>query len=143
MKSTGYEALYRRPGGDKRFSNGGTRSSGKTLRSKGDSLPHGGSGSLKSVDLSSVGGSARNSRANSRRELEAEMAAVQSPVIFHPATPSKGKGVRKSPAASPDSAQFVDMVRNVRSRPGQSSPYELLHLDPHAEDIFVEKQKQK
>ena len=123
MESTGYEALNRRPGGDSRFSNGGTRGSGKTLQSKGDILSQGGSGPLKSADLHSVGGSQHgNSRPTSRRELHAEMAAARSPVVLHPVNPPSkiGKpGVREeSPAASPvGSAQFVEMARNVRRRP--------------------------
>ena len=142
MESTGYETQNHRPGGDKHTSNAGTRSCGKTLHSKDTFIPPAGSGSLKSADFHSVGGSARNSRGNSRRELQAEMTAVQSPVFFHPATPGSKPGVRKSsPVAPPDSAEFSDMVRNARRRPTHSSPSDLLHLDPHAKDIFVEKQK--
>ena len=159
MESTGYEALNRRPGGDRRFTNGDTRSSGKTLPSGSvKNLPyknggashftsHGESRPTKSKDLQSDGSfhSCGNSRPTSRRELQAEMAAVRSPVVLHPATPgSIGKpGARKeSPAASPmGSQQFVDTARNVRRRPSESTPYNLRYIDTHAEDIFVHKNK--
>ena len=122
MESTGYETLNRRPGGAKHTSNGGTRSSGKTLHSKDTVIPSAGSRSMKSADLQSVGGSAKNSRGNSRRELQAQMSAVQSPVFFHPATPGSKPGVRNTSPVAPDSAQFSDMVRYVRQRPIHSSP---------------------
>ena len=111
MESTGYETLNRRPGGDKHTSNGGTRSSGKTLHSKDTVIPFAGSRSMRSADLQSVGGSAKNSRSNFRRELQAKMTAVESPVFFHLATPGSKPGVRKTSPLASDFAQFSDMVR--------------------------------
>ena len=135
MESTDYEPL-RRPGGDMPLSNGGTRSSGKTFH-KVKVLQTGGSGSLKSGFLHTVGRSARNSRGNSRRELQEEMTVVQSPVFFHLATPGSKPGVRKNSPVALVFAQFSDMVRNVRQRPIHISPHDIIHLDPHPENTFA------
>ena len=141
MTSTGYEPLNRRPGGDGVHSNGGTKSSGKAMHKS--TLPVGSSGSLKSSASGRKDGS--SSARNSKKLLHmADMpGSSKSEVLFHPATPSSKPGVRKaSPVDEVDltllvPAQRIDMDRRVRQRPHQSSPYELIHLDPHAEYTHV------
>ena len=135
MTSTGYEPL-RRPGGDRSPSNGGTRSSGKTLHKV--SQP-GSSGSLES-EVFEISDVCKKTRPNGKKPNAVMPQADDPPAVFHPATPCSSRRVRKSsPLASLDSAQFSDMVRNVRQRPTHSTPYDLLHIDPHAEYLSVDK----
>ena len=136
MESTGYEPLRRHPGGDGPSSNGGIRSSGKTLH-KTKVLPTGSSGSLKSSSSLPEDGSSTKNPKNSRRELQEEMTAVQSPIFFHPVTPGSKPGVRKTFPVARDSANMYEMDRNVRQRPFQGTPYNLIHFDRHAEKTFV------
>ena len=137
MLSTGYESLNRHPGGDSISSNGGMKSSGKAMQK--NTLPLGSSSSLKSSH--SVKKDGGTSLKNSKASLSGQPNSSKSEVLFHAATPSSKPGARKaSPAVedleAPALAANIGMDRNVRQRPDQGTPYNLLHLDPHAENVF-------
>ena len=143
MTSTGYESLNRHPGGDSFPSYGGMKSSGKAMH-KVHTLPLGSRGSLKSS--SSVKKDGSSSVKNPKISLQEAVrpSSSKSEVLFHAATSSSKPGVRKvSPSVEdilqklPDAPAHTEMDRRVRQRPDQGTPYDLRHLDPHAENVFT------